>query len=63
MKKLAVGMDLVDVIAKYSELPEGSLATFQITLQAGESWCYSVVSECDEESRLAFLPNEHKVTL
>ena len=51
------------MIAKYSELPEGSLATFQITLQAGESWCYSVVSECDEESRLAFLPNEHKVTL
>ena len=38
LKKLAVGMDLVDVIAKYSELPEGSLATFQITLQAGESW-------------------------
>ena len=42
LKKLAVGVDLADVITKKSEFLEGSLAAIQITLQSGESWCSKV---------------------
>ena len=42
LKKLVVGVDLVDVITKNSEFLEGSLVAIQIILQSGESWCSKV---------------------